>query len=165
MKRNILFKTLIDVLFIMHCLGFAALIFMLPFGVIGINMPDVEVANWSFMHWLSLIVGVFAYIFFLIALFHLRKTARFILSNNYFTESIIKSLKKSGQYFLAVSILTIVMFIAFWFVKLATGTFSIVYNVNIITTLLLAIVGLFFIIQSDVLLSAKGYKEENELTI
>ena len=57
------------------------------------------------------------------------------------------------------------MFLAFWLAKLSTGTFTLVYNVNIITTLLLAIVGLFFIIQSDVLLSAKVYKEENELTI
>ena len=85
MNRNILFKTLIDILFIMHCLGFAALIFLLPFGVVGINMPDTVVSDWSFMHWLSLIIGVLAYVCFLIALFYLRKTARFILNNNFFT--------------------------------------------------------------------------------
>ncbi|MFT5791035.1 MAG: hypothetical protein ACI9LI_000364, partial [Saprospiraceae bacterium] len=37
MKKNILFKTLIDILFYFHCLALIGVLFILPLGITNIN--------------------------------------------------------------------------------------------------------------------------------
>lgn len=165
MKRNILFKTLIDILFIIHCLGAMAFVFMAPVGIIGINISKIEVNEWQFVHWFILCTSFVSYVIFLIALFYLKKAARLILNNNFFSTKVAKYLRKSGRYFLAVSILIFLMFVSSWINKFAYGKLEFIYNSNAVVMLLLAVIGLFFIIQSEVLVTAKQFKEENDLTI
>lgn len=165
MKRNILFKTLIDVLFIIHCLGAMAFVFMTPVGIIDINISRLEVSEWQFIHWFILCISFISYVIFLIALFYLKKTARLILNNNFFNVQVAKYLRKSGRYFVTVSVLIFMIFISSWVNKFALGKLEFIYNSNAVVMLLLAIIGLFFIIQSEILLAAKNYKEENDLTI
>ena len=57
-----------------------------------------------------------------------------------------------------------VIMILGWIGKLREGLFEFVYDINLMVPLFLMIIGLFFMIQSEALLVAKNFKEENELT-
>ena len=165
MRKNILFKTLIDILFYFHCFALVGVLFILPFGVTKINQVNLPVENWSASYWFILIFNFIIYVVFLIGLFYLRKTARYLLSNKFFTENVIENLKKSGVYFIVFGVASFLLSIIIWAIKLYKGSFHLVYDSNIIIPLFVSIVGLFFIIQSKALLSGKNYKQENDLTI
>jgi hypothetical protein len=165
MKKNILFKTLIDILFYFHCLALIGVLFILPLGITNINQVNMPVKNWSLGFWFILILNFIIYIIFLIGLFYLRKTARHLLSNNFFTENVINNLKKSGLYFIVFGIASLLLSIGIWAMKLYNGSFQLLYDSGTIIPLFVTIVGLFFLIQSRALLSGKFYKQENDLTI
>ena|SRR5690554_5131809 len=165
MKRIILFKTLIDILYILHFIGLIGIVFILPFGVVTINQVDVEVKDWGLFYWLIVVVSLIAYIIFLRGLYYLRKMARFLLSNKYFSKKIIKNLKKSGSHFLLTGIISFALLAAIWVNKLFGGKIELIYDANLFIPLFLTIIGLFFIIQSNTLDLAKNIKDENELTV
>ena len=64
MVRNIIFKTLIDILFIFQGFGILGAFIIIPFGVTKINQVDLDVYEWSLQSWILLALGVFAYILF-----------------------------------------------------------------------------------------------------
>jgi len=165
MKKTILFKTLVEILYTLHFVGLIGIIFIMPFGVVNINQVNVNVEDWSLFYWVISIVSLIAYIIFLRGLHYLRKMARFLLSNKYFSENIIKNLKKSGNHFLLTGIISFALFVALWLNKLYGGKFELIYDTNLIVPLFLTIIGMFFIIQSNTLVLAKNIKEENELTV
>ena len=102
MKKAILFKTLVDILYILHFIGLIGLIgiiFIIPFGTVNINQINMSVEDWSLFYWSIFIVSLFAYIIFLRGLYFLRKMARFLLTNKYFSDDTIVNLKKSGNNF------------------------------------------------------------------
>lgn len=165
MKKTILFKTLVDILYILHFIGLIGIILIIPFGTVHINQVNINVEDWNLFYWLVFIVSLFAYIIFLRGLYYLRKMARFLLSNKYFSDSIIQNLKKSGNHFLYTGIISFTLFIALWISKLTGGKFELIYDNNLLIPLFLTIIGMFFIIQSNTLNLAKGIKEENELTV
>lgn len=165
MKKAILFKTLVDILYIVHFIGLVGILFMIPFGTVNINQVNMNVEDWSIFYWSMFIVSLFAYIIFLRGLYFLRKMARFLLTNKYFTENTIKNLKKSGNNFLYTGIISFALIIALWISKLTGGKFELMYDNNLLIPLFLSIIGMFFIIQSNALNLAKGIKEENELTV
>ena len=78
---------------------------------------------------------------------------------------IIKCLKISGTHFLLAGVMFVVIMILGWIGKLREGLFEFVYDINLMVPLFLMIIGLFFMIQSEALLVAKNFKEENELTV
>jgi len=165
MEKTILFKTLVDILYILHFIGLIVVIFIIPFGVVKIYQVNVNVEDLSLFYWLISIVSLIAYIIFLRGLYYLRKMARFLLSNKCFSNKIIKNLKKSGNHFLVTGIITFTLFVALWLKKLFRGKIELIYDINLIVPLFLTIIGLFFIIQSNTLDLAKHIKEENELTV
>ncbi|MFD0992031.1 DUF2975 domain-containing protein [Tenacibaculum geojense] len=165
MKKAVLFKTLVDILYILHFIGLVGIIFIIPFGTININQVNMDVENWSLFYWSIFIVSLFAYIIFLRGLYFLRKMARFLLNNKYFSENTIENLKKSGNNFLCTGIISFVLIIVLWLIKLIGGKFELIYNNNLLIPLFLSIIGMFFIIQSNALNLAKVIKEENELTV
>lgn len=165
MKKAILFKTLVDILYILHFIGFFGIIFIIPFGTVNINQVNINVEDWNLFYWLVFMVSLVAYIIFLRGLYYLRKMARFLLSNKYFSDSIIQNLQKSGNNFLYTGIISFTLFAAMWISKLAGGKFELIYDNNLLIPLFLTIIGMFFIIQSNALNLAKGIKEENELTV
>lgn len=165
MKKTILFKTLVDILYILHFIGLIGILFIIPFGVVNINQVNVNVEDWSLFYWLISITSLIAYIVFLRGLYYLRKMARFLLSNKYFSENIIKNLRKSGNHFLLTGTISFIILVAQWFNKLYGGKFELIYDTNLLVPLFLTIIGMFFIIQSNTLDLAKNIKEENELTI
>ncbi|MFK2818908.1 DUF2975 domain-containing protein [Flavobacteriaceae sp. LMIT009] len=164
MVRNIIFKTLIDILFIFQGFGILGAFIIIPFGVTKINQVDLDVYEWSLQSWILLALGVFAYILFMVGLYFLRKVGRYLLSEKYFSVSVIKNLNKSGSFLILSGVLGVLGFLIIYVIKLNSGTTAI-YNSDISLPLFISIVGLFFIIQSEVLLSAKTFKEENDLTI
>jgi len=91
--------------------------------------------------------------------------ARHLLTHKYFSKQIIRSLKISGTHFLLAGVMFMVIMILGWIGKLSEGLLEFVYDVNLMVPLFLMIIGLFFIIQSEALLVAKNFKEENELTV
>ena len=165
MKKTILFKTLVDILYFLHFIGLLGIILILPFGIVNINQANISVEEWSFFNWIIVIISLTTYIIFLRGLYYLRKMARFLLSNKYFSDLIINNLKKSGTHFLLTGILSLFLIILLWISKLYDGKLELVYDINFMIPLFLMIIGMFFIIQSKTLLLAKNIKEENELTV
>lgn len=166
MKKLITFKTLIDILFILHCTGFFAALFIFPLNPYDFDKSEYYISNWGLLHWTIVIAGVLGYILLLIGLFQLKKTAGYILRRKQFTNDAISNLKKSGKNFIYTSVIIVVIhLLKVTLVNtheklLFVGDFNSFFSI-----LLLMIVGLFFIIQSEVLLAAKQFKEENELTV
>lgn len=158
MKKTVLFKALVDILFILHLLGLFSVVFIIPFGI-----ADIEVG--SFQHWSIGVLSLISYLVFLRGLYYLRKVAVFILSNNYFTDTSIVNLKKSGNHILLTGILFLLTIVVMWFQNLYNGKLGFGFDSNLIIALFLSAIGLFFILQSNTLLLAKTYKEENELTV
>jgi hypothetical protein len=165
MKKAILFKTLVDILYILHFIGLIGIIFIIPFGTVNINQINMSVEDWSLFYWSIFIVSLFAYIIFLRGLYFLRKMAKFLLTNKYFSDDTIVNLKKSGNNFLYTGIISFALIVVLWISKLTGGKFELIYDNNLLIPLFLSIIGMFFIIQSNALNLAKGIKEENELTV
>lgn len=165
MKKVILFKTLVDILYILHFIGLIGVLFIIPFGTINSNQINMSVDDWSLFYWSIFIVSLFAYIIFLRGLYFLRKMARFLLMNKYFSDDTIETLKKSGTHFLYTGIISFALIVVLWISKLTRGKFELIYDNNLLIPLFLTLIGMFFIIQSNALNLAKGIKEENELTV
>ncbi len=165
MKKTILFKTLVDILYYLHFLGLLGMFLIIPFDVMNINQVNLKIEDWNFFHWLILLVSIIVYIIFLRGLYFLRKTAKFLLFNNHFSKDLSTSLNKSGNHFLITGLFSFLLMIAFSIFKITQGKIELIHNFNSMTPLFLMIIGLFFIIQSKTLEIAKNYKEENELTV
>ena len=165
MKRNVLFKILVDILYYLHFIGLLNLIIVLPFGVVFINQVDMNVMDWSLFYWLILIISLVAYIIFLRGLHYLRKMAKILLSNNYFSGKISANLKKSGKHFIIAGVILLCLSSAIWINILGGNQIKLIHDANLLVPFFLMIIGLFFIIQSDSLFLAKNIKEENDLTV
>jgi len=113
MKNIILFKTLVDILYILHFIGIVGIIFIIPFGIVNINQVNMNVEDWSLFYWFTSIISLITYIIFLRGLYYLRKMARFLLTNKHFSENIIENLKKSGNLFLLTGIISFALFLLF----------------------------------------------------
>jgi Protein of unknown function (DUF2975) len=164
MGRNTIFKTLIDILFIFQGVGILGAFIIIPFGITKIDQVNVGIEKWSALFWILLIIGIIAYGMFMIGLFYLRRVGRYLLSKRYFTTHVVSNLKKSGLFLIFSGITGFIGFIIIWVIKINTNHITI-YNIDIALLFFISIIGLFFIIQSDILLSAKSFKEENDLTI
>lgn len=165
MKKSFLFKSLVDYLYFLNIGGFFLLLIFIPFGLVESIQINESDEDWSVLVVSISCISVLTYIVFLRGVYYLRKMARHLLTNKYFSKQIIKSLKTSGTHFLLAGIMFIIIMILGWIGKLSDGHFELVYDVNLMIPLFLMIIGLFFIIQSETLLLAKNFKEENELTV
>lgn len=164
MKRNILFKTLVDTLFIFQVIGVIALLVEISFGNSRFSIMDIPAWERTWIDWLVLLISLIGYVLFVMGLYHLRKMARHLLSKKYFDLVVVNHLNKSGNYFVATGIFTFVVFLAWWIMNLTVGNVSF-YDSNVMISLFMIMIGLFFIIQSEVILNAKNFKEDSELTI
>jgi len=165
MKRNILFKTLIDILFFLQCFGLLGAIFVLPSNIGTISQANILVEDWNMTHWTIFILSTVGYLLFLTAIYFLRKMARNYLSNKPFSIGITQYLKKSGQYFILYGVITICIIIIQFMEKLFNSRIEFTYDISIQMPVLSLIIGLFFTIQSNTLINAKKLKEENDLTV
>jgi len=158
MKNSSLFKSLIDILFFLHVLGLFAILLRFPLGVIDVaNMEPLNL--WE---WIILTISCLIYFIFLRGLFFLRKIAREFLLNKMFTKSVANSMKISGNQFTYAGIISLLIFLS---KRLFDFNFESIPQSVSITPIFLIIVGLFFTIQSKILLKAISIKDENDLTI
>jgi len=165
MKTNKLFKILIDGLFVSQLVYILGIFFIIPTGVLKINKHNSPVQEWSFVHWIILIFSIISYICFILALFQLRKVAGHLLKNKYFTTSIINSLKKSGNEFIYSGTISFSIIVISFFNRLFDKTFQLTFDSDLMFCLFITSIGLFLLIQSKAMLSAKEIKQENDLTI
>jgi hypothetical protein len=165
MKKSFLFKSLVDYLYILNVGGFLLLLITISFGFVEINEIKGSDEDWSVLAISISCVSALTCIVFLRGVYYLRKIARHLLTNKYFSKQIIKYLKISGTHFLLAGVMFVVIMILRWIGKLRVGLFEFVYDTNLMVPLFLMIIGLFFMIQSEALLVAKNFKEENELTV
>lgn len=165
MKRSVLFKSLVDILYFLLIVGFLGSIFTIALSKFDIYDINFKTENFGFFYWSILIINLITYLIFLRGLFFLRKVARILLSGKYFNQNIIVNLKKSGVHFLLTGIISSLVLLLSWLSKINLGKMEFVFDSNLISTLFLAIIGLFFIIQSHTLYLANEFKEENDLTV
>lgn len=45
MKKSILFKSLVDILFYLHVIGLLGMLVIIPFGVVNINQVNMKVED------------------------------------------------------------------------------------------------------------------------
>ena len=165
MKKSFLFKSLVDYLYFLNIGGFLLLLIFIPFGLVESNQINGSDEDWSILVVSISCISVITCIIFLRGVYYLRKMARHLLANKYFSKQTIKNLKISGTHFSLAGILSLVIIFLAWIGKLYDGKLELIYDLNLMIPLFLLIIGLFFIIQSEALLVAKNFKEENELTV
>ena len=165
MKRNQLFNLLIELLFLVQAIGLLGIFIILPFGATKITMVNSPVEKWSVGLWFFFILSLLVYVLYIIGLWYLRKVSHQIYSNNYFNYTTITSLKKSGHFFVASSLVNLGLYGLYFVLKLLNGEVQLTTDLNGVLPIFILIIGLFFLIQSDVLSKAKSFKEDNELTI
>jgi hypothetical protein len=171
MKTNLLLKNLIDVLFILMIAGIIGFLFILAFGVFNTSVGNVTANSYEdftdlpLQYWIAVAVSFLTYLLMLIALYYLKKSARYFLDNDLLKEQVISNLSKSGVLLIITAISTTISYVLIWLTKLSVGTLSLNYGDNLFVPLFLGIVGLFFKLISNTLANAKLLKEEHDLTI
>lgn len=165
MKHSALFKTLIDLLFILHVFGLIVVAFASPFGLLGSEVVMRNSEGNQFYSGITVFLTSLSYLIFIRGLFFLRKLARYFLSDKIFTNTIIDLLKKIGQHFVVSGLIYICIGLILFFGSLINGKLNFSINMSSMVPLFLISAGLFSIMQSHALKHAKHVKEEHELTI
>lgn len=164
-------KNLIDILFVLLCLGFMGFIFVLPFEVFSTKVISVEIKtyddflNLPVFYWVGIVLSIITYILFLIGLNYLRKTTNRIIRDSFYEIEIIHNLKRSGLFFILSAIVLSTTYLIVWILEAYSGSIKLILGTNVIIPLFLCIVGLFFILQSKVLDQARLFKEDIDLTV
>lgn len=166
MKKIELFKLLIDILFYGLCIGMLSLFFIAPFGFNMIVMEEEDFLKWDIFSWTIVLLSMIAYLLLVVGVMHLRTSAKYMISKGQFFDKIPDTLKKSGKSLVLSSLLNYIMFIVIFLKKLyVNNELSLLLDNNVLLQMILTIVGLFLIIQSDFLRIASDLKQENDLTI
>lgn len=166
MKKIKLFKLLIDILYYGLCLSILSLLFIAPFGFTIIGMEEQDVLKWDVFSWLIVLISFISYIILIIGIKHLRTSAKHMIIKGQFFKKIPITLKKSGKALVLSSLLNYLMFTIIFIKKLVVNSeLSVLLDNNVLLQMILTIVGLFFILQSDLLRIASNLKQENDLTI
>lgn len=139
MKKASLFKTLADILYFLHFIGLIGIVLIIPFGIVNINQVDMRVQDWTIFYWLILVIILITYIIFLRGLYYLRRMAKLLLSNIYFSEQISTNMRKSGIHFLLTGIISIIPVALLWTNKLIGGEISLTIDNNLMIPFFLMI--------------------------
>jgi len=165
MKQGFLYKTILDILFIALCAGGIGLFFNIPHMISLIKMEQSFAQDWSFLAWAYLIFKIGSWFVFLLGIYQLKKGARPLLNNQFFSQNVFKRLKKSGVLLIWSSVLNF-MGIGIYFFQIYEQQISdYTQEEDILFPLFTLTIGIFFMIQSNALKIASGLKSENDLTI
>ncbi|MRJ08010.1 DUF2975 domain-containing protein [Ornithobacterium rhinotracheale] len=162
-RVNLFFKVLLDFLFlamVLRVLDIILIFFEHPIDAIILKENEL----WHPVDWVMLFFTLVGYVIFLFGVFKLRVIGRELIENKLFSDSMIKSLGRSGNYFIISG--AIVFFVdVFLLIDNYLNGAEPVFAFAIFDPLLQLIVGLFFKIQGRTLSEAKIYKEDYDLTI
>jgi hypothetical protein len=160
-----LFKDLIEILFILHMLAIGVLLILVPFLAISGALNSSDLDGFSIFEGIAVVILMACLFLFMRGLFYLRKVAKSILAEKYFSLPMIDNLGKSGRDFLKTGFFSFGIILVLWLGDVSDGKLVFGLDINMMSSLFLMIVGLFFIIQSNTLAYAKDIKEENDLTV
>ncbi|WP_405400547.1 DUF2975 domain-containing protein [Maribacter sp. Asnod2-G09] len=166
MNNSKKFKLIIDVLFVLLCVGFAGLFLNLPTGLRSIGQDNKDVFDWSFFSWSLFILSLISYILLIIGIKNLKDAAKIMVSKNHFDISLPKKLRTTGNFLIISSISSYLVFILIFIEEfIIENRLNVYFDNNIFSQIMITIMGLFFVIQSNVLKLASNFKNENDLTI
>jgi len=175
---NIIFASFV-LLFILGILGLISLFFFtnyLPPIFQGYGMLFNQNFGWGvYLVPLSYVLG---FILFTISIYYLKKCIKPFQESNFYSEVVIKNLRRVGYLFILISTSTVLIrIIAVIYIKTMTNGIvlnfkysglqlinSLVSTVEI-SSIFLLIIGLFFLLFSKAFENAKSLKQENDLTI
>lgn len=172
---NILYFALLAVL-IGAILFYITLFFfsdLIPFHLQGHKML------FTLLHWKPLLVPITTainFILFIISIYYLKKSTASFLKSDFYTEEIIKNLKKSGRIFIFIGISTILVMIIYTIhiqgilqnmveINVFISLISILAAAIDLKSIFLIIIGLFFLLFSKSFENARAAQQENDLTI
>lgn len=166
MKQIWQFEKLIYLLYILLIIyvGVIVLVPVLMLFDIEINIRS-NLDTDSFAFWIFFTLELIVYLLFLLGVYFLRRVSLYLREDEPFKQLVIKGLNRSGTYMILSGLLSITSLVAVWVYKLVTGELSIGYGTDLILTLFIIIVGLFFKIQSNALMLAMKNKEELDLVV
>lgn len=169
MKRNQLFKLLIDISFYL----FVPVIVLFPGAIIYMLIfPDQEVINLTpkiiaGRDWITIVILLIIYAeyaLFFVGFYNMRKFAMLLLKNRLFSRASVERTRRVGQFFAACGasclILRIIYALAFSNEVHVEFGFS-----DTQLFLFLAIIGVFFLILSNAFARAMKLETENKLTV
>lgn len=166
MRHIQLFKSVIDILFYALFLGLLAVLFLGPLGLNSIAQENKFVQEWDVISWLILGISALAYILLLIGVKYLKNVAGIMTKSISFGPSVQINLRKSGKFLIFSSLLNYLTFALVFVKQLILGvSIEIIFDNNLLLQIFITIVGLYFIIQSDILKMTFNIKSENDLTI
>jgi len=165
MKRLPLLLALTNILFILTVVG---LVFAIPCLLIAFIMPDkipftingVEAINWGAEGYLVFVSKILVAGFWAYALYLFKSVLGHFKKQQIFHEKVIQLLDQTGKAILIGFCLDIVP--EFFYDAIVKGDLN--FEINTYTFFVLML-GLFFMVLSEVFLMAKGLKEENDLTV
>ncbi|QYJ69176.1 DUF2975 domain-containing protein [Flavobacterium litorale] len=170
MRRLSLLKTVTDILFILTMIG---AIFGLPLIIMVFLFPDSipfkldadsELLQGK-EQWEIIILLLLLYVgalFFVYALYLFRKTLDLFRKRIIFDDRVIKNFDQTGKAILIGYSIIAASIVLAWITSPSHDiTIGIAFNNSLLTIGL----GLFFIVLAEVFQTAKGMKEENELTV
>lgn len=170
MKKLHLLKTLVDLFWFFAILASLALIIFVPLFLFDDEIYDLpmkingeKLIVMDLTTKLILLGYVFAYGFFMYAIFLFRKVLNHFSKREIFNENVILLFDKIGKLLLASTIISFVVYVAYQSYVENKVNFGI--EVGTDSFLLAASLGLFFMVLSEVFAIGKNIKEENELTI
>jgi hypothetical protein len=167
MKTIKILRELITWYYYLLAIGLLGL-FIAPFFIFNNNKFEIDIngtdVNIGDVIWhkkiLTLVLVWTLYILYFKAIYHLRNSLQDLSSGNYFSDLVILSFKKAGQFLLYFAIGSFV------FNFLLGLILNLTINISFSTEFLLhLIMALFFMFLSEAFLKGKNLQEENELTV
>lgn len=169
MRKLVLLKTLVDFIWIVTCIPLIPILIFLSVYIFFINQP---LSNWlpidsledNFQGFMDKVLFflIICFVLLLVYCFYLfRKTLRKFQQRKPFDDFVIQAYGKIGKLMTISGItISVIVFLSKMFYK---GIIEI--HLGLTPYVFIIVLGLFFMILSEVFLIAKTAKEENELTI
>lgn len=171
---NVIYYTLISV-FIFGTI-FLLLIFFFPEYLPAIfkSYSTLFYSMFSWKIYLDPLITVINYVLLIVAMFFIKKGISFFLKSDFYNEKVISNLKKAGNIFIFIGISTIL--IKFYtvlymqnIIQIRTPflfkTYSLISATIDLKSIISIIIGLFFLLFSQIFKNASILKQENDLTI
>lgn len=160
MRKIFIFKTILDLMFIMSIFGILGFPFRF-FLEEGVKINGYDIETQTVAGKTILFFSFIAYLGFVYVLYLFKKTGYLLLRKKIFDLQIIANLNKVGWLLLLI---TTLLEVPIFFYNV-TFKQNIEYNFRFNTPFFSIAIGLFFMIISEILKIAKRMKEENDLTI
>lgn len=167
MRKLIILKTLIDIIWIFAIPTAISLIILIPFIIfekfdsIPFKIQGYPIKAIDSASKVIVIVGFFSYLVLIYCIYLFRNILRYFQQQKIFDEYVLFNFKKMG-YLLITSAFLIGIPTSFYTVFIKK---EIAISIGYSPFIMLLCLGLFSVILSEIFKIAKNFKEENELTV